>query len=289
MKIKALAPWFGSKRTLAPVISHELGNHAAYFEPFCGSMAVLLAKPPASHETVNDLHKDLVNLARVLADERTAAELYGTLSRLLYTHWHVEAAAKYLAATPLERMPDVERAVRYFVASWMGRNGSAGCPMGTPSLAVRWTPSGGSGPTRFRNAVDSIPSWHMRLRNVCILNLDAFDVIARIHDHPRTAIYVDPPYFLDTRGTGGGSRYLHDFEDADHKRLAEALRRFTQARVVISYYDHPTLPELYPGWTIRAVHRAKHLANTQGRGSQATVAPEVLLINGPSYSMEADQ
>ena len=69
MKIKALAPWFGSKRNLAPEIVRELGKHRKYDEPFCGSAAVLLAKEPATCETVNDLHGDLINLARVVKDE----------------------------------------------------------------------------------------------------------------------------------------------------------------------------------------------------------------------------
>ncbi len=43
-KITAIAPWFGGKRTLAPRIIEALGKHTAYWEPFCGSMAVLLAK-----------------------------------------------------------------------------------------------------------------------------------------------------------------------------------------------------------------------------------------------------
>lgn len=41
MKITALAPWFGSKRTLAPRIIAELGKHSAYWEPFCGSLTLV--------------------------------------------------------------------------------------------------------------------------------------------------------------------------------------------------------------------------------------------------------
>jgi len=52
MKIGALAPWFGGKRSMAADIVRELGPHTQYFEPFCGSMAVLMAKPPAQKETV---------------------------------------------------------------------------------------------------------------------------------------------------------------------------------------------------------------------------------------------
>ena len=42
MKVTALAPWFGGKRTLAPKVIELLGEHRTYVEPFCGSMAVLL-------------------------------------------------------------------------------------------------------------------------------------------------------------------------------------------------------------------------------------------------------
>jgi site-specific DNA-adenine methylase len=33
MKIKAIAPWYGSKRTLAPRIINQLGPHTTYVEP----------------------------------------------------------------------------------------------------------------------------------------------------------------------------------------------------------------------------------------------------------------
>ena len=46
-KITAISPWYGSKRILAPRIVELLGDHKMYYEPFCGSMAVLLAKPAA--------------------------------------------------------------------------------------------------------------------------------------------------------------------------------------------------------------------------------------------------
>lgn len=72
MKIKSLVPWYGSKRTLAPRIIQQFGPHATYVEPFAGSLAVLLAKPPARHEVVSDLHEDLINLLRVLCDRESA-------------------------------------------------------------------------------------------------------------------------------------------------------------------------------------------------------------------------
>lgn len=97
MKIKAIAPWFGGKRTMAPSIVRELGPHTQYFEPFCGSMAVLFAKEPSRQETVNDLHGDLVNLARVLADPTAAVDLYERLQRVLVCESLLEEAQAELS------------------------------------------------------------------------------------------------------------------------------------------------------------------------------------------------
>lgn len=123
MKIKALVPWFGGKRTLAPDIVEQLGPHTQYFEPFCGSMAVLLAKPTAQKETANDLHGDVVNLARVLADRGRAVELHERLAGVLMCEAVLDDARAHLAD---ENLDPLDRAFWYFLASWQGRNGTAG-------------------------------------------------------------------------------------------------------------------------------------------------------------------
>jgi len=151
---------------------------------------------------------------------------------------------------------DLERAYWYFLASWMGRNGTAGTARVDYQIAVRWTKGGGSPTVRWRNAVDSLPAWHRRLQNVVILCRDAFKIIDKFEDVKETAIYADPPYHADTRAftkNGGGSRYQHEFEHDnplfgdDHLRVRDALAGYKRARVVVSYYDHPTIRKLYEG------------------------------------------
>lgn len=157
----------------------------------------------------------------------------------------------------------------------------SGTARGNYQQAIRWTAGGGSGPTRFRNAVESIPAWHDRLRNVVILRKDMFDVVSKVEDAEGVAIYCDPPYLPETMS--GDSRYLHDFDEADHCRLANALRRFERARVVLSYYDSLKLAELYPGWNKIDCSRHKHLHVQNKRGMGRKAAPEVLLVNGVVY------
>ena len=188
------------------------------------------------------------------------------------------------------------RAYWYFLASWMGRNGTAGTARVDYQIAVRWTKNGGSPTVRWRNAVDSIPWWHHRLLNVVILRRDAFRIIDRFEDLPVTAIYVDSPYHGSTRSKikdGRGGKYLHEFNHDnplfgdDHKRLAEILRGYRKARIVVSYYDCPEIRELYDGWTFVCHTRQKHLHAQNGRGARPKEAPEILIINGPSYAEAA--
>lgn len=286
MKITALAPWFGGKRTLAPEIVRELGPHASYWEPFCGSMAVLLFKDASSSETVNDLHGELINLARVLKERELAEDLYDRLMRfVLHEDLFHEAAERYRARgyQPATEQPSVDLAADFMVCSWFGRNGVAGTSSYNQGFCVRYTKNGGHAATRWRSTVDSIPAWHHRLRGVTILNRDAFELIERIDDQRGTAIYVDSPYVEK------GAKYIHDFEGSDHDRLAASLGRFKHARVVVSYYDHPKVRELYGDWTWRSVEVTKSLVNQGARmrdSERAVKAPEVLLINGPGYAAE---
>lgn len=300
-QINAIVPWFGGKRTMAPDIVAELGKHTQYFEPFCGSMAVLFAKEPSQKETVNDLHGDLINLARVVQHADEAPKLYERLQSVLFSEDILEQARHELS----EEFPPIgvtkflpDRAYWYFLASWMGRNGTAGTARQDYQIAVRWTKGGGSPTVRWRNAVDSLPWWHNRLRNVVILKRDAFSILDRFEDVKGTAIYADPPYHAATRSKGSiqngrGGKYLHEFDHNggmfgnDHDKLRDILASYKHARIVVSYYDSPQIRELYKGWTFVDHTRQKHLHAQNGRGARPKDAPEVLIINGESYAEAA--
>jgi DNA adenine methylase len=163
----------------------------------------------------------------------------------------------------------------------MGRNGTIGSKENNNNFSVRYTSNGGIQGTRFVSAVDSLPAWRRRLREVTILQRDAFELLQRIDDQARTAIYVDPPYLEK------GATYTHDFTAEDHVRLASRLARFRDARVVVSYYDHPMRAELYGGWTKLACSRSKSLSVQGQRGSKGKTAPEVLLVNGEPIQDQA--
>lgn len=64
-ELKAPFPYFGGKSSVAQIIWRFLGNVPNYIEPFCGSAAVLLARPrPPKVETINDLDCYVANFWR---------------------------------------------------------------------------------------------------------------------------------------------------------------------------------------------------------------------------------
>lgn len=301
MPISALVPWFGSKRTLAPRIVAEGGPHKVYWDVFCGSLATLFAKPLCTMETVNDLHGDLINLARVVQDDTLAPRLFERMSRTaMHEDLMHDAAERYRArgnvpAPADPGSPDFQRAEDYLLCSWLGRNGVAGTQSYNQGFCVRYTANGGHSAKRFRSAVDSIPAWWDRLRNVTILNRNARGLLESIEDAPGTFLYLDPPYIEK------GATYVHDFASATvddaaglwqgdipmtHEELARLARRFKKTRVVVSYYDHPRVRRLYEGWTFVECPMRKSLVNQSSRNRTVapSVAPELLIVNGPSYT-----
>jgi DNA adenine methylase len=274
--IKALVPYFGCKRSQAEKIVEVLGPHRCYWEPFCGSAAVLFHKEPCKREIVNDVHGGLINLARVVRNRDLALALYDMLQRTLFCKELYQescaACTKYPAAVPAERqgLGYLPWAYHYLVASWMGRNGLAGTANEHKTgFCIRYSSAGGDPCVRFRSVVESIPGWWQRLQSATVLSEDGIALCEKIEDREGTVIYADPPYLVK------GAKYAHDFGPEQHERLASVLRRFSKTRVVLSYYAHPDLAQLYPTSDWETIDRTtiKQMATSK------PVAPEVLLVN----------
>ena len=89
MSLSAPFPYFGGKRRAAPIIWQALGDPSGYVEPFAGSAAVLLARPPFKGrrtETLNDADGWLVNTWRAiqLDPDSVALHAYGPVTEIDY-------------------------------------------------------------------------------------------------------------------------------------------------------------------------------------------------------------
>ena len=63
-------PWYGGKRNWAPLIWERFGKVDGYFEPFAGSLAVLLGCPYVPRrEVVCDMSPHIANFWRAMRDD----------------------------------------------------------------------------------------------------------------------------------------------------------------------------------------------------------------------------
>lgn len=258
--------YFGGKTSIAAQIAALLPAHEHYVEPFAGSLAVLLAKPPSLMETVSDLDGDLVNFWQVLRDR--PQDLHRAC--FLTPHARAEHQAAFVPAAD-----DLERARRVWVLLTQGRSGQRSCRTG-------WRYYGDS-----RGSSSSMPDYldaytarifpaAERLARVSLESRPALDLISIYGRHSSVLIYADPPYLESTRsGRGRGPSYIHEMRTpADHRQLAEALRA-ARAAVVLSGYHSALYDELYAGW-----HHLELRAFT-GNSTKAKRRIEVLWSNRP--------
>lgn len=88
-ELAAPFPYFGGKRRAASLVWSALGDPSGYVEPFCGSAAALLARPPFKGrrvETINDSDGWLINTWRAiqLSPEKVAEHAFGPVAEVDY-------------------------------------------------------------------------------------------------------------------------------------------------------------------------------------------------------------
>ena len=268
MRIKCVSPWGGGKRTLAPKIVELLGEHTEYHEPFVGGCAILARKPRCAVERINDLNPKVVRVLKSVRDDYD--KLGGALARVPFAEGTYLAAVDWLKSNPDRH--DWLAVVQQLIVWWMGPNGLAGTTA-EGWFATRHSTTGGSPAVRWESFKGSLQAHSERLAGVEVRGQHFKDYLLTVPDCTGAALYVDPPY-LDK-----AFKYECDFALEDHYLLSMILNRsYSKSRVVVSYYDHPLLAELYPAkrWRRVEVNVSKAIASTSGTAKRAV---EVLLVN----------
>lgn len=262
--MKPPMPYFGGKTRLAGQIAALLPEHEHYIEPFAGSLAVLLAKPPSEMETVNDLDGKLMTFWRVLRDR--PAEL----ARVCALTPH--SRGEYEAAIGSDSEDDLDLSRQVWIALSQGRAGR----LRRSSWRHYIDPAGTktSMPEYLDGYVDRMATAAERLHRVTLENRPALDLIERYGRCPAVLLYIDPPYLGSTRGHD--QVYRHEMrEEKEHRELAAALHG-CRATVVVSGYASPLYDlELYPGWDRHT------MASGTGQGVGWGNRTEVLWSNRP--------
>ena len=262
--------WYGGKYSHLNWLLPLLPSATHYCEPFGGSAAVLLNRPPSPVETYNDLDGEVVNFFRVLRENKEA--LIEAIGLTPFSREEFEKAIQ----EPVAELSDLERARRFYLRARQVRTGLAQTASAGRWAHCRLTSRAGmaGAVSRWLGSVEALPEIAQRLLRVQIEHDDAFRVIQR-YDSPETLFYCDPPYPHSTRGDS--KAYKYEMTDREHAKLAELLHT-VQGKVALSGYHCKLLDDLYSDWTcIEAPVKLTH--------SVKSARQEVLWVN---YSLPAE-
>ncbi len=101
-------------------------------------------------------------------------------------------------------------------------------------------------------------------------NLD-FQQVVEKYDSPTTYFYMDPPYWKTENYYSN-----HDFDAADHERLANSIKQI-QGKFSLSYYDFPKLSEWFPKEQYK--WEQKDFSKAASTKKEKNMGTELLIMN----------
>ncbi|MFA7465587.1 MAG: DNA adenine methylase [Syntrophales bacterium] len=230
-----------------------------FCEPFGGSAAILINRPPALIETYNDLDSEVTNFFLCLRNN--GDELIKAISLTPFSRQELVKACR-----PEQNLSGIERARRFFVRARQTRTGLAQTSSeGRWAHCVLTSRAGMAGAvSRWLGSVEGLPQIVQRLQRVQIENAPATEVIRRF-DSPETLFYCDPPYPHEARGDS--KAYGYEMTNDEHEKLAEVLHS-VQGAVAISGYRCDLMDRLYSGW-IRVDANSRLCNSSKGKRTES--------------------
>ena len=229
--------WYGGKFSHLASLLPLLPESHHYCEPFAGSAALLLNRPPSPVETYNDLDGEVCNFFRALRDN--SDELIRLIGLTPFSREEFGLACEYDPD-----LPSIERARRFYVRARQVRIGLAqSASIGRWANCMNTSRRGMSGVvSRWLGGVEALAAVAERLLRVQVENRPALDILD-IYDSNETLFYCDPPYVHSTRGDS--KAYAFEMTNEQHEELADRLNS-VRGRVAFSNYDSEFLDQLYP-------------------------------------------
>lgn len=278
--MKSPFPYFGNKKKVAALVWNALGDVDTYVEPFFGSGAVLMNRPPTHQgtvETANDMDGYLINFWRAVkldpvAVAKFADDPMSEVELLARSKWLIETGAKRI-----ERMksdPDFFSAKAagwwaWGLSQWIG---SGWCiKTGKSKLP---TMGGGSGVHRQEFIVDGQPSLEeltkyfqriarrfRRVRTVCGSWERVLTDGCLCHG-ASVGVFLDPPY----AGVGSEDLYRSSTDD-----ISPAVRQWCiehgedrRLRIVLAGYVDEHGGKMPESWKVH-----KYSAGTSFQSSKS--------------------
>ncbi len=255
--VRPIAPWLGGKRNLAKRICAIIDqvDHTTYAEPFVGMGGIFLRRrTPAKAEFINDKHREVYTLFRVLQEH------YVAFLDMLRFQITTQANFNRLVEVDPDTLTDMQRAARFLYLQKCAFGGKvSGRNFGI------WSDR----PARFNLTTlePDLEALHTRLSGVTVTCLDFGAFIDRI-DRPGALFYLDPPYW------GNEGDYGRDqFSRERFAEMSDQLRGM-KGRFLLSINDVPEIRALFAWARLQPVRTNYTVAKA---GSVA--AAELLIAN----------
>ena len=262
--LKAFSYYGGKFSKLKFILPQLETEHHTFVELACGSAAVLLNKPQAEVEVLNDSAQEVIAFWTAIRDRRE--ELIDAIKN---TPAGEAEFRRIISLPPADDL--VETARRFYVHVTQSFSAMPNMPTHSFSQALR-----------YQTAQNNLAAVADRMRKVVVENTTANRLLSRlINNHRKGSIlfYADPPYTLDSRNMDSkinSKVYIHD--DFDHDAfLAAVLDAPDFCKFVISGYDNKLYNTMLSDW-----HRVELDAHLTAR-NQSKRRTEVLWRN---YELE---
>ena len=220
--VKPCFAYPGGKTRLLKRILPLIPEHSRYIEPFAGGLAVLLAKPRAKVEGINDLDSDIINFYRYVRFHKAAL--------LLELGHQFSSRAEFNALLKNPGYTDLQRACRWYllkVCSFGGMSGNFGRSL--------------DGFTGFDNNRHSklIAAVSDRLSRV-VIECQDWQKVVDFYDKPGSFLFLDPPY------VNSGKTAYAPFSEFEMQRVRDRLDQ-AKSMWILTCDDSEQCREIFAG------------------------------------------